>query len=200
MFRASGVRWKRQPSTSSTRAASALLARRRQLQRVPARARAARAGSRACGTRSRCAAEASDREREGCACSARSRGLARCWRTGVSAVPARCAGTRRTSAASRAARCGRARRTGAASTRRLEVATRRTSRSRRAPPPSTRVAHALAQRPAEPARERHGEAHLRAVQDLVRQARLHRLLEQVLAFAAADLEDRGQLASHSTSG
>jgi uncharacterized membrane protein YfcA len=33
-----------------------------------------------------------------------------------------------------------------------------------------------------PARQRHREAHLRAVQHVVRQVRLHRLLEQVLAF------------------
>jgi hypothetical protein len=43
------------------------------------------------------------------------------------------------------------------------------------------------------------EAHLRAVQHVVRQQRLHRLLQQVLAFLAADLQDDGSVASHSTS-
>ena len=55
-----------------------------------------------------------------------------------------------------------------------------------------RVAHALPQRPAEPARERHRESHLRPIQDLRRQVRLHRLLEQVLALLPADLERRRQ--------
>ncbi len=50
------------------------------------------------------------------------------------------------------------------------------------------VAHALTQRPAEPARQRHGKAHLRPVHDVVRQMRLHRLLEQELALAAPDLQ------------
>src|SRR3546814_5399965 len=42
-------------------------------------------------------------------------------------------------------------------------------------------AHGLAQGAAEPARQRAAEAHLLAVEDVARQARLHRLLQQVLA-------------------
>ena len=62
------------------------------------------------------------------------------------------------------------------------------------------LAHARGERAAEPARERHREAHLRAVHHVVRQMRLHRLLEQVLALLAAHLQRRRQPASHSTSG
>src|SRR4029434_6831559 len=46
------------------------------------------------------------------------------------------------------------------------------------------------ERTAEPSRERYGEAHFRPVQDLPRQPRLHRLLEEPLAFLSVDLHRR----------
>src|SRR5438034_5395247 len=51
--------------------------------------------------------------------------------------------------------------------------------------PEHGLLYPLPQRPAEPAGERHGKSHLWPVQDLVRQMRFERLLEQVLAFAPA---------------
>ena len=41
-----------------------------------------------------------------------------------------------------------------------------------------RIANAPAQRAAEPARQRHGEAHLRPIQDFGRQSRLERFFKQ----------------------
>jgi len=53
----------------------------------------------------------------------------------------------------------------------------------------------LPQRPAKPLCQWHGETHLRPIHDVARQMRLHRLLEQVLAFLPVDLpfvRERGQ--------
>ena len=54
------------------------------------------------------------------------------------------------------------------------------------------LAHARLQRAAEPACQRHRETHLRPVQDVVRQLRLHRLLQQELALLPAHLQVRRQ--------
>src|SRR5262245_34717032 len=50
------------------------------------------------------------------------------------------------------------------------------------------LAHALSELAAEPGGERHRKAHFRTVQDVVGQPSLDRLLEEVLALAAVELE------------
>src|SRR5437762_9965100 len=69
----------------------------------------------------------------------------------------------------------------------LEV-TRIEYSGRREPGAEDGIAQSLPQRPAEPARQRNREALLGPVQDLARQIRLHRLLQQVLALLTADLQ------------